>query len=126
MTNIEQPGGKLGVLIVGLNGAVSTTFLAGTMAVIKNLAKPIGSLTQMGTIRIGKRIDSRFPMIKDFVPLAELNDLVFGGWDIRNENAYEGALYAGVLENKDLKMVKDDLESIRPMKAVFEKSMLKD
>ena len=125
MTNIEQPGGKLGVLIVGLNGAVSTTFLAGTMAVIKNLAKPIGSLTQMGTIRIGKRIDSRFPMIKDFVPLAELNDLVFGGWDIRNENAYEGALYAGVLENKDLKMVKDDLESIRPMKAVFEKKYAK-
>ena len=75
---IQKPKGKLGVLIVGLNGAVATTFLAGVMAVRKGLAKPIGSLTQMGTIRLGKRTDHRSPFIKDFVELAKLNDLVFG------------------------------------------------
>jgi myo-inositol-1-phosphate synthase len=82
---------KLGVLIVGLNGAVSTTFIAGVAAVNKKLAKQIDSLTQYGTIRLGKRNENRFPLIKDFVPLANAEDLLFGGWDIRNENCYKSA-----------------------------------
>lgn len=118
--NIKKPNGKLGVLIVGLNGAVSTTFLAGTLAVRKGVAKPIGSVTQMGTIRLGERNEERFPLVKDFVPLAELDDLVFGGWDIRDENCYESANYAKVLEDKDLDKIKDEMTSIRPMKAVFD------
>src|SRR3989304_9182128 len=100
--DIKQPAGKLGVLIVGLNGAVSTTFLAGTLAINKNLAKPIGSLTQMATIRIGKRNENNFPLIKNFVPLAELNDMVFGGWDIRDESCFDSAMEAKVLNEKDL------------------------
>ena len=87
-------------MLVGL-GAVSTTFIAGVEAIKKGLAEPIGSLTQMGTIRLGKRTDNRVPKIKDFVPLANLNDLVFGAWDIFPDSAYEAALNAGVLE-KDL------------------------
>lgn len=125
LNNPSKPTGKLGVLIVGLSGAVSTTFLAGTLAVKKGKAKPIGSLTQMGTIRIGKRIDENFPKIKDFAPLADLDDLVFGGWDIRNENIYESAKIAGVLKDSDLDLVKDELESIRPLRAVFEKQYAK-
>ncbi len=112
--------GKLGVLIVGLNGAVSTTFIAGVLAVRAHLAQPVGSLTQMATIRLGERSENRFPFIKDFVPLARLDDLVFGGWDIRNENCYQAAQYAKVLEERDLLRVKDELQQIRPMKAVFD------
>jgi myo-inositol-1-phosphate synthase len=112
--------GKLGILIVGIGGAVSTTFLAGTLSIRKGLAEPIGSLTQMATIRLGNRSENRFPLIKDFVPLANLNDLVFGGWEIRNESCYEGAKTAAVLDDKDLIKVKDELENLRPMKAVFE------
>lgn len=122
---VSKPNGKLGILLVGMSGAVSTTFLAGTMAVRKGKANPIGSLTQMGTIRIGKRIDENFPKIKDFVPLADLNDLVFGGWDIRNENSYESAKIAGVLNASDLDLVKEELESLKPMQAVFEKQYAK-
>ncbi len=117
---VEKPNGKLGVLIVGMNGAVATTFLAGVRAVSKGKAKPIGSLTQMATIRIGKREENNFPLIKDFVPLAELNDLVFGGWDIRNQNCFESAAEAKVLKNEDLNLVKDELESLHPMPGVFE------
>src|SRR5499427_7353431 len=95
-----EPKGKLGVLLVGL-GAVSTTFIAGVEAVKEGLAEPIGSLTQMGTIRLGKRTDNRVPAIKDFVSLARLNDLVFGAWDIFSDSPYDAALPAGVLE-KDL------------------------
>lgn len=124
-SGIAKADGKLGVLIVGLNGAVSTTFVAGTMAVRKGLAEPIGSLTQMATIRIGKRADNKFPRIKDFVELAELDDLVFGGWDIRNENCYEAAKYAEVLDDKNLNVVKTELENIKPMPAVFEKHFVK-
>ena len=91
--------GKLGVLLVGL-GAVSTTFIAGVEAIKKGFAQPIGSLTQMGTIRLGKRTDNRVPLIKDFVPLAQLKDLVFGAWDIFPDSAYEAALNAGVLEKE--------------------------
>src|ERR671921_1446475 len=89
--------GKLGVLLVGL-GAVSTTFIAGVEAIKKGIAEPVGSLTQMGAIRLGKRTENRVPLVKDFVPLASLNDLVFGAWDIFEEDAYESALHAGVLE----------------------------
>lgn len=122
---ILDPKGKLGVLIVGINGAVSTTFLAGVFAIRKGLAKPIGSLTQMGTIRIGKRSDNNFPLIKDFVPLTSIDDLVFGGWDIRNENCLEAARYAKVLNEKDLEIVSDELKNIVPMRGVFEQEYVK-
>src|SRR5213592_3343611 len=94
---IEEAKGKLGVLLVGL-GAVSTTFIAGVEAIKAGIAEPIGSLTQMGTIRLGKRTDNRVPLIKDFLPLANLKDLVFGAWDIFPDSAYEAAVNAGVLE----------------------------
>ncbi len=119
-TNVKTPNGKLGILVVGLNGAVSTTFIAGTLAVRKGLAEPIGSLTQMATIRIGKRIENKFPMIKEFVPLADLNSIVFGGWDIRNETCYESAMYHKVLSKEDIDKAQDELTAIRPMKAVFD------
>jgi myo-inositol-1-phosphate synthase len=119
-TSIHDPKGKLGVLIIGLNGAVSTTFLAGTLAVRKGLAKPIGSLTQLSTIRIGNRAENNFPLIKEFIPLADLNDMVFGGWDIRNENCFDSALDSKVLKESDLLKVKDELRKIHPMPGVFE------
>jgi len=122
---IVKPKGKLGVLIVGLNGAVSTTFLAGVMAVRKGVAEPIGSLTQMGTIRLGKRTEHRSPLIKNFLPLAKLEDLVFGGWDIRDENCYDSACHAGVLERTQLDSLKKELQAIRPMKAVFDQFYVK-
>src|ERR1044072_8352246 len=96
---IIEPKGRLGVLLVGL-GAVSTTFIAGVEAVKKGFAQPIGSLPQRGTIRLGKRTDNRVPLIKDFVPLANLKDLVFGAWDIFPDSAYDAALNAGVLEKE--------------------------
>ncbi len=123
--SIEKPKGKLGVLVVGLNGAVATTFLAGVLAVRKNLAQPIGSLTQMGTIRLGKRTDKKSPLIRNFVPLAKLSDLVFGGWDIRKENCYQSAIHAGVLSEKDLAGIRGELEAITPMKAVFDQYYVK-
>ncbi len=122
---IAKPKGKLGVLIVGVNGAVSTTFLAGVMAVRKGIALPIGSLTQMGTIRLGKRTEHRSPLIKNFIPLAKLDDLVFGGWDIRDENCYDSACHAGVLERAQLDALKKELQVIRPMKAVFDQFYVK-
>lgn len=122
---VKPAQGKLGVMVVGMSGAVSTTFIAGTLSVRKGLSLPVGSLTQMGTIRLGKRNENRFPKIKEFVPLADLNDLVFGGWDIRNENAYESALYAKVLDPRDLEGVKDELAQIRPIKAVFDNNYVK-
>ncbi|MBI1803638.1 MAG: inositol-3-phosphate synthase [Ignavibacteriae bacterium] len=122
---ITKPKGKLGVLIVGLNGAVSTTFLAGVMAVRKGLAMPIGSLTQMGTIRLGKRTEHRSPLIKNFIPLAKLDDLVFGGWDIRNEDCYASACEAGVLERTHLDSIKKELQAVHPMKAVFDQFYVK-
>lgn len=124
-TNVEMPQGKLGVLIVGINGAVSTTFIAGTLAVRKGLSTPIGSLTQMGTIRIGNRAENNFPKIKDFVPLTDLKDIVFGGWDIRNENVYESILYAKVLDTRDIVGIEDELKEIKPFKAVFDSYYVK-
>jgi myo-inositol-1-phosphate synthase len=122
---IRKPKGKLGVLIVGLNGAVSTTFLAGVMAVRRGMGEPIGSLTQMGHIRLGKRTDHRSPLIKKFIELAKLDDLVFGGWDIRNENCYESAVQAGVLHGEHLDKVKSELQALKPMKAVFDQYYVK-
>ncbi len=121
---IAPADGKLGVLIPGI-GAVSTTFIAGVEAVKLGLAEPIGSLTQLSTIRLGKRTDGRSPRIKDFVPLAGLNDLVFGGWDIYDDNAYEAAAHANVLEAPLLEKLRGPLEKIRPMPAVFEKEYVK-
>ena len=115
--------GKLGILIPGL-GAVATTFIAGVEAVKKNLAQPIGSLTQMGSIRLGKRTENRIPKVKDFVPLADLNDIVFGGWDVYGDNVYEAALNAKVLDRYLVEAIKPQLESIKPMKAVFDKSYI--
>jgi myo-inositol-1-phosphate synthase len=122
---IAEPKGKLGVLIPGL-GAVATTFIAGVEAIRRHLARPIGSLTQMGTIRLGKRTDKRTPMIRDFVPLAELDDLVFGGWDLFTDDCYEAAVKAGVLERTLLDQVKGALQAIRPWPAVFEQKYVKN
>ena len=122
--SIEEPKGKLGVLLVGL-GAVSTTFIAGVEAIKKGIAEPIGSLTQMGTIRLGKRTDNRVPMVKDFVPLASLDDLVFGAWDIFEEDAYEAAIHAGVLERDLVTQLKAALQAVKPMKAVFDQHYVK-
>ncbi len=116
---IAPAEGKLGVLIPGM-GAVTTTFIAGVEAIKRGLGQPIGSLTQMATIRLGKRTDGRTPKIKDFVPLAGLNDLVFGGWDIFEDNGYEAAVNAGVLERPLLDQLKEPLSAIKPMKAVFD------
>ncbi len=115
---IKAPTGKLGILTPGM-GAVTTTFIAGVEAVRRGLAQPFGSLTQMGTIRLGKRTEKRSPLIKDFVPLANLNDLVFGGWDIFEDDCYVAAKKAGVLDRKDLDPIKDTLSAIKPWKAVF-------
>src|SRR6476646_6570343 len=122
--SIEPAKGRLGVLLVGL-GAVSTTTIAGVFAIRKGLSKPIGSLTQMGTVRLGKRTENRSPLIKEFVPLADLNDIVFGGWDIFDDNCYEAAKHAGVLEEKLLDQVKDELAAIKPMAAVFDRQYVK-
>jgi myo-inositol-1-phosphate synthase len=122
---IKPATGNLGVLIVGLGGAVSTTFVAGTLAVRKGQAKPIGSLTQLATIRLGKREENNFPKIKDVVPLTELDNVVFGGWDIFAEDVYAAACHAEVLVEKDLVGVKDELQAIRPMPAVFDQDWVK-
>ena len=116
--------GKLGVMVVGL-GAVATTMIAGVEAVRRGLAKPIGSLTQMGTIRLGKRTDNHSPLIRDFVPLADLNDVVFTGWDIFEDNVYEAAAHAKVLDNETLQKLKPYLETIKPMPAVFDQHYVK-
>jgi myo-inositol-1-phosphate synthase len=121
---IADAKGKLGILLVGM-GAVSTTTIAGVLAVRRGLAKPIGSLTQMGTIRLGKRTDARSPLIKDFVPLASLDDIVFGGWDIFDDNSYEAAKTAGVLDAQLLETIRPELEEIRPWPAVFDRQYVK-
>lgn len=119
MKKIESPKGKLGILLPGM-GAVATTLITGVLAARKGVAKPIGSLTQMGRIRLGKRTENRNPLIKEFVPLADLNDIVFGGWDLFKDNAYESALNAGVLERHTLDEFKAELSAIKPMPAVFD------
>jgi len=124
-SEIQPAKGKLGVLIPGMR-AVATTFVAGVEAVRKGIAKPFGSLTQMGTIRLGKRTDARSPKIKEFVPVAGLNDLVFSGWDIFEDDMYTAASKAGVLERELLDKVKPLLGSIRPRKAVFDRNYVKN
>jgi myo-inositol-1-phosphate synthase len=121
---IEKAEGKLGIMLVGL-GAVSTTTIAGVIAIRRGLAKPIGSLTQMGTIRLGKRTEANSPKIKDFVPLASLDDVVFGGWDLFDENCYEAAKTAGVLEKELLDQIRPELEQVRPWPAVFDRRYVK-
>jgi myo-inositol-1-phosphate synthase len=121
---IAPARGKLGVLLVGM-GAVSTTTIAGVAAIRKGIAKPIGSLTQMGTIRLGKRTEGRSPKITEVVPLATLDDLVFGGWDIFEEDCYSAARTAGVLEPSLLDQVRPEMEKIRPWPAVFDQRYVK-
>src|SRR5262245_36409984 len=122
--DIAPASGKLGVLLVGL-GAVSTTTIAGVIAIRKGFAKPIGSLTQMGTVRLGKRTEGRSPRIAEVVPLAPLDDLVFGGWDIFEEDCYAAARTAGVIEPSLLDKVRPELEAIRPWPAVFDQRYVK-
>ena len=122
--DVKPAQGKLGILLPGM-GAVATTFMAGVMSIRRGLGKPIGSLTQMGHIRLGKRTDDNSPAIKDYVSLAKLDDIVFGGWDIFNDNAYEAAVRAGVLESKDLEPIKEELSAVKPMTAVFEQAYVK-
>ncbi|HLG20203.1 MAG TPA: inositol-3-phosphate synthase [Bdellovibrionota bacterium] len=117
--NVSPADGKLGVLIPGL-GAVSTTFIIGVKAILRGLGEPIGSLTQMATIRLGKRTDKRSPLIKDFVPLTKLQDLEFGAWDIFDENCYDVAVRSNVIFKQLVEQVKDDIASIKPWKAVFD------
>ncbi|HWZ44635.1 MAG TPA: inositol-3-phosphate synthase [Candidatus Saccharimonadales bacterium] len=123
-SDIAPAAGKLGIMIPGM-GAVATTFMAGVEVVRKGIADPVGSLTQMGTIRLGKRTDGRSPKIKDFVPLAALEDMVFTGWDIFEENSYEAAMHAGVLEKDLLRQIQPFMESIKPMPAVFDRHYVK-
>jgi myo-inositol-1-phosphate synthase len=123
-SQIQPATGKLGIMIPGM-GAVATTFIAGVEAVRRGFAKPIGSVTQMGTIRLGKRTDENTPLIKDFVPLADLNDIEFTGWDIFGENMYEAAKTARVLDNEHLEQIRPFLESITPMPAVFDQHYVK-
>jgi len=121
---IGKAKGKLGIMMPGM-GAVATTFVAGVEAVRRGFAEPIGSVTQMGTIRLGKRTDGRSPLIQEFLPIAGLNDLVFTGWDIFEDDMYEAALKAGVLERSLLDRVKPFLQSVKPRKAVFDRHYVK-
>jgi myo-inositol-1-phosphate synthase len=121
---IAPANGKLGILIPGM-GAVTTTFIAGVEAIKQGIARPIGSVTQLSTIRLGKRTDNNTPKIKDFVPLAAIEDLEFGGWDIFEENCYEAAIHAGVLDRPLVEQLKTPLEKIKPMSAVFDHEYVK-
>ncbi len=121
---ITPPKGKLGVLIPGM-GAIATTLIAGVAAINKGIAEPIGSFTQMNRIRLGKRTDGREPIVKDFIPLAKMKDLVFGGWDIFDIDMYEASVHADVLDKALLDKMKPVLKKIKPMKAVFDKKYVK-
>jgi myo-inositol-1-phosphate synthase len=123
-SKIAPAKGKLGILLPGM-GAVATTFMAGVERVRTGKSAPVGSLTQLGTIRLGKRTDGKTPKISAFVPLAGLDDVVFGGWDIFKDNAFQAAENAGVLNDKDLAKVKPFLSKIKPMKAAFDKNFVK-
>jgi myo-inositol-1-phosphate synthase len=122
---ISPAEGKLGVLIVGLNGAVSTTFVAGVLNITHGYGKAVGSLTQLATIRIGERNKNNFPLIKDFISLADPKDFVIGGWDIRGGNCYDAAKEARVFEDKDIDSVAKELESIKAMPGVFDSYYVK-
>jgi myo-inositol-1-phosphate synthase len=124
-SNIKPAEGKLGILLPGL-GAVATTLIAGVEAVKNGISQPVGSFTQMGTIRLGKRTENRRPKVKDFVPLASLEDIVWGGWDVYTDNVYESAMNAKVLEPGLLYSVKEELEKIKPMTAAFDQNYAKN
>ena len=124
MKNVKPADGKLGILVVG-NGAVATTFMTGVLMVRKGLAKPIGSLTQYDKIRVGKGENKKYLKYNEIVPLAKLDDIVFGTWDVYPQNAYQAALYAQVLKKEDIEPVKDELVKIKPMKAAFDKNYAK-
>ena len=123
-TNVKPANGKLGILVVGC-GAVSTTFMTGVLMARKGLAKPVGSMTQYDKIRVGRGADKKYLHYGDIVPLAKLEDIVFGTWDIYPQNAYRAAVYAEVLQEKDIYPVRDELEKIVPMKAAFDKNFAK-
>lgn len=123
-TVVKPAEGKLGIICVGL-GAVTSTFMVGTLMARKGLAEPIGSLSQLAKIRVGTEAEKQYKKIKDVVPLASLNDIVFGAWDIFEDNAYESAIHAEVLKQKDIDPVKDELVKIKPMKAVFDHNFVK-
>jgi len=123
--SIAPPKGKLGVLTPGM-GAVSTTVMAGVELVRQGHSVPVGSLTQMGTIRLGRRTEARVPKISEFVKLAGLKDLVFGGWDIYPDSAFQAATKAGVLDSKDLAKAEKFLKTIKPMKAAFDQNYVKN
>jgi len=122
---VKEAKGKLGVMIVGIGGAVASTFIAGTLISRKGLGIPVGSITQLATIRLGKREENRFPKIKDVIPLAKPDDIVFGGWDIFEDDVYAAARHAEVLTVEDIDKVKDELSAIKPMKAVFDQNYVK-
>src|SRR4051812_22248516 len=121
---IHPAKGKLAVLTPGM-GAVATTFFAGVEAIKRGIAKLIGSYTQMGQVRLGKRTENRYKQVKDLVPLASLDQIVFGGWDLSPENAYESAKHAQVLEKELLETLKEPLSKIKPMAAVFDREYVK-
>ena len=123
-TNVKPANGKLGIMVVGC-GAVATTFMTGVLMARKGLAKPIGSMTQYDKIRVGKGDDKKYLHYGDIVPLAKLDDIVFGSWDVYPQNAYQAAVYAEVLKAKDIEPVRDELEAIKPMKAAFDKNYAK-
>lgn len=124
MSNVKKAEGKLGVLVVGL-GAVSSTFMTGVLMARKGLAKPVGSMTQYDKMRVGEGADKKYLKYNEIVPLADLNDIVFGAWDVYPANAYESAINAEVLKEKDINPVKDELEKIVPMKAAFDHNYAK-
>ncbi|MBP3775645.1 MAG: inositol-3-phosphate synthase [Prevotella sp.] len=123
-TNVQPAEGKLGIMIVGC-GAVATTFMTGVLMARRGLARPIGAFTQYGKIRVGKRQDKRYLPVSDIVPIAQLEDIVFGCWDVYPQNAYQAAMYAEVLQEKDIEPVRSELEAIVPMKAAFDKNYAK-
>ncbi len=122
--SVKPAEGKLGIMVVG-NGAVATTFITGVLMTRRGLAKPVGSLTQYDKIRVGKGADKKYLPYKDIVPLASLDDIVFATWDVYPQNAYQAAMYAQVLDEKDIDPVKDELEKIKPLKAAFDKNYAK-
>ena len=123
-TIVKPAEGKLGIMVVGC-GAVATTFMTGVFMARKGLAKPVGSMTQYDKIRIGRGADKKYLHYKDIVPLADLKDIVFGTWDVYPQNAYQAAMYAEVLKEKDINPVREELEKIVPMKAAFDKNYAK-
>ena len=123
-TNVKPADGKLGVLVVGL-GAVTTTFMTGVLMARKGLTKPVGSMTQYDKIRVGKGADKKYLKYNEIVPIASLDDIVFGSWDVYPANAYESAINAEVLKEKDINPVKEELEAIKPMKAAFDHNYAK-